>query len=149
MARTARRSEKAKKPVRPLADERVLAVIAQIEERRARLKMSIPTMCDKAGISPATWHSWKAEGGATSPDYTDLDDCARAVGFRLGPVLDPSGQSPGGPPMPTDEAQIIALLVDRMEKPERVKFLNEVVRPYVQQRVSGNRPPPGPSQRSS
>jgi hypothetical protein len=49
MARTARRSEKAKKPVRPLADERVLAVIAQIEERRARLKMSIPTMCDKAG----------------------------------------------------------------------------------------------------
>jgi hypothetical protein len=51
--------------------------------------------------------------------------------------------------MPTDEAQIIALLVDRMEKPERVKFLNEVVRPYVQQRVSGNRPPPGPSQRSS
>jgi hypothetical protein len=81
MARTARRSEKAKKPVRPLADERVLAVIAQIEERRARLKMSIPTMCDKAGISPATWHSWKAEGGATSPDYTDLDDCARAVGF--------------------------------------------------------------------
>jgi hypothetical protein len=147
MVRTARKSEKAKKPVRPLADERVLAVIAQIEERRARLKMSIPAMCDKAGISPATWHSWKAEGGATSPDYTDLDDCARAVGFRLGPVLDPSG--PGGPPMPTDEAQIIALLVDRMEKPDRVKFLNEVVRPYVQQRVSGARPPPGPSQRGS
>jgi hypothetical protein len=38
MARTARRAEKAKKPVvRPLADERVLAVVAQIEDRRVNV----------------------------------------------------------------------------------------------------------------
>jgi hypothetical protein len=67
MGRPVRRSDKAKKPVRPLPDERVLIVVERIEESRKKLKMNLPTMCAKAGISPATWHSWKAKGRSDEP----------------------------------------------------------------------------------
>lgn len=130
---------------RKRVDPRVAAIFTAIDAVRDGYGFSDwNDLADKAGIARSTLSAWRL--GETTPDFVRLDDAANVVGLSVGLVLDSRAQEillRGVRPMPSDLAQTIALLVDRLNtNKEKLELLSKV-REFVQDRVSGSRPPRG------
>lgn len=125
-------------------DKRVADICTAIDRaRQEQGYTNIVNVLEQAGVAESTWHAWRK--GETEPDFTRLDDVAKVVGLGVGLVLNADMQElflRGAHHMPSELAQTIATLVDRLESDkQKLEALFEVRR-IVQKYVSGSRPPP-------